>query len=356
MYLKEELERRGVPALLKFEDGREVTADNWEERRLELVDILSREEYGYMPYEKFKVSAAEAAKPTRDCAGKAITERLTLTVSGSKGDFSFPLLICTPAKKPGGKCPLVLLINFRPDFPDKYLPAEEIIDRGVSVAMIYYNDIALDKNEWESGIAGMYPRPEYSWSKITMWAWAASRCMDYFETRSDIDFERIGVAGHSRLGKTALWCGANDTRFKYVFANNSGCSGDAITRCKRGETVEIIYRSFPFWFVPKYNEYAGREQDMPFDQHFVIAASAPRVVVCGAAEEDIWADPESQYLSCCAASQAWELLGEKGLIGVDRYPEPGDIFTKGKLGFFMRPNAHYFSRYDWNRYLDRLLV
>ena len=35
------------PALLRFADGRAVTADNADERRAEIVDILSRCAYGY---------------------------------------------------------------------------------------------------------------------------------------------------------------------------------------------------------------------------------------------------------------------------------------------------------------------
>jgi glutamate racemase len=47
-----------------------------------------------------------------------------------------------------------------------------------------------------------------------MWAYAASRVLDYLiAERADLDCEHVSVIGHSRLGKTALWCAAQDERF-----------------------------------------------------------------------------------------------------------------------------------------------
>ena len=61
---------------------------------------------------------------------------------------------------------------------------------------------------------------------------------------------------------------------------------------------------------------------MPYDQHFLVAASAPRHVYVASAEDDYWYDPMTEYLSACAAGQVYEKLGLKGLIHPDRYPRP----------------------------------
>ena len=78
------------------------------------------------------------------------------------------------------------------------------------------------------------------------------------------------------------------------------------------------------------------------------------MLLVGSAEEDIWADPDAEYLSCRAASEAWERLGLPGLIAPDRLPKAGDAFRQGSIGYHLRSGAHYFSREDWNRYMDFL--
>ena len=101
---------------------------------------------------------------------------------------------------------------------------------------------------------------EEEWGKIGMWAYAASRILDYLYTLDCVDKTRVGVIGHSRLGKTALWAGANDTRFKLVISNNSGCCGAALARRDFGETVEIITHYFPHWFISSFTQYANNEK------------------------------------------------------------------------------------------------
>lgn len=346
------LEQRRLPDLLTFADGSAVTAETWEARRAELVNILSREEYGFMPpAAPVSVTVKTDNASGGIYAGKQRWREVALTVETPGGPFTFPLNLFTG--KTGHPQPLILYINFRPDLPDKYLPIEEITDRGYALATFCYNNVTRDENDgFSTGIAPLYDRSVYTWGKIGMWAWAASRCLDWLLTLPEIDPSQVAVAGHSRLGKTALWCGANDPRVTYVIANNSGCSGDAITRDKQGERVAQITKNFPYWFCENYTKYIEKEHEMPFDQHFLLAAVCPRFVLHGAAQEDIWADPESQFLSGIAASEAWKLLGMDGLIAPDRLPVPGDTFHQGQIGHHLRSGAHFHSRYDWNRYMD----
>jgi hypothetical protein len=91
---------------------------------------------------------------------------------------------------------------------------------------------------------------------------------------------------------------------------------------------------------------------MPFDQHYLLASIAPRYVCVGSAVEDTWSDPTSEMLCCVAASPAYEAHGVKGFISKDRFPEIGDKFFEGSIGYHMRSGAHYFSREDWLRLIE----
>ncbi|MBQ8357655.1 MAG: acetylxylan esterase [Clostridia bacterium] len=348
--IEELLQKRKLPELLRFANGESVTRENWETRRKELVDILCREVYGYAPPAPAHVVVTETKRKDKDYAGKGTVRNLTLSFPTDKGEFSFPVVEVVPTD--AGNCPVFVHVNFRPDVPDRYLPIEEILDAGCGVIRIYYNDIAFDGEDgFTGGLAAMYDRKKYTWGKIRMWAFAASRVMDYLQTVDYADKNRIAVVGHSRLGKTALVTAATDPRFAMACANDSGCTGDALSRDKVGESVKAINGKFPYWFCDTYRQYGDREHEMPFDQHFLVAAIAPRRVALGSAVEDTWADPDSQYLSACAASAAWELLGEKGFVHPDRLPVPGDCFDAGSVAFHLREGTHFFSRTDWHRYL-----
>lgn len=324
--------------------------------RAEMLDILAREEYGPIPPNPTSFDAKPLAlAKAEQCAGHVVYSEYQLTAHMDGFDASFPVRFLFPKEVPAKGAPAFVLINFRPNVPDWYLPAEEIVDNGFAVISIYYNDITTDQeDDYSSGIAPNMVRTYGQTSKISLWAWACSRTLDFALTREEIDPKRIAVIGHSRLGKTALWAGANDERFSCTISNDSGCSGAAISRGKIGESIKTITNVFPYWSVETYKTYGNREYEAPFDQHFLLASIAPRKLCVGSASEDAWADPNSEYLCCCAASEAWEREGKIGFIHPDRLPEPGDAFQNGSISYHQTRGAHYLGRADWFRYMDFL--
>ena len=329
--------------------------------RTELLNLLLSEEYGFLPEPPMGVTADVESEDRSFCAGKAVLKKLKLNCNTGNGTFSFPVSLMYPAgartqEKEGKPVPCFLYISFTDRIPDLSFPAEEILDNGFAVLHFCYQDVTSDDGDFTNGLAGMiYPdekRGKTQCGKIGLWAWAAGRVMDYACTVPEIDHDRIGVVGHSRLGKTALLAGALDERFFCAFSNDSGCSGAALARGTKGETVGKIYQNFPYWFCVKYGTYAEQEDTMPFDQHFLLAAIAPRRVYVASASQDCWADPENEYLSCIAAGEYYRNMGLKGFIRPDRDPVPGDCFGEGEIGYHLRAGTHYLSREDWGHFME----
>ncbi len=329
--------------------------------------LLQEYEYGFLPDkpEEFKFEILETNK--RSCGGRAVETHVRLYGKLKGEDFSFPIKVTVPAKK-GEKRPLFVHINFRPDVPDIYQPTEEIFDNGFAIASFCYKEVTSDDNDFSNGLAKtIYPDGEKKGGsgtgKIMMWAWAAMRTLDYMKInhKDDVDFDNVAVCGHSRLGKTALVTGAFDDRFKFVFSNDSGCGGAALERNhqhkipgKQGfmaETTEIITGAFPFWFCENYKNYAGKPEEMPFDQHFFAGCIYPRHMYIASAENDHWADQINEYLCAYVSGKYYEKMGKTGFICPDRLPEIGESFHDGTIGYHIRVGSHYFSRLDWLEYM-----
>ena len=343
------------PDLLKFNDGTIVSDINdWNKRRSEIKEILMHEEYGYTPPLPNSVSG-EVVNRDESCAcGHAVLENINITFDTPKGDFTFPIHFFAPTDNK--KHPLIVLINFRADAYDKYFPAEEIIDNGFALAMIHYNDISTDNNDITDKLGGCFTRPDdgTGYGKIMLWAYGISRATDYLVTRPEVDTDNIAVCGHSRLGKTAMVCGGFDERFKFVYSNDSGCGGAALEQTKHegGETIEVMNKAFPAWFCENRRKYAGHEDEMPFDQHFLAALTCPRYLAIGSASLDNWADQYSEQLCAVAASPAWKICGKAGYIGKEEPADIGDIFSDGDVSYHLRDGIHFFGRADWNVWMN----
>lgn len=340
------------PDLLRFSDGRPVTADDAGRRVAQIRDILAAEEYGFSPPPPPKVSLTTLNREKKCCAGHAVLESERLTFETERGPFSFGFRAFLPTD--GKKHPVFLLLNFRPDAYDMYCPSEEIIDNGFALLSVCYADIAADSDDCTSGIACMYDKDKYSWGKIAMWAYGASRIVDALPSFEGIDCGNIAVIGHSRLGKTALWCAAQDKRIRFACSNGSGCAGAAYERLKHkgAEDTEAIVRKFPYWFCEKYASYAGSPQAMPFDQHFLLGCMADRYVSVASAAADLWADPYSEQLSCLAASGLCHLCGKSGFTGPETPAKAGDRFAGGSIAYSLRDGIHFLSRADWLFHMD----
>jgi len=336
------------------------TAENWEEYRSVLISLLEEYSYGKTPHEPVSVKGKVYFSDDNSYAGKVLNEKIEISIDTKNGVFSFPVEFFIPKKKK--KVPMFLHLAFRP-VPDRYIPVEEITDAGYAIAALVYTDVVNDNHfgDFSGGLATYFgtsgKRKNNEWGKIGMWAYAASRVLDYIiSERHDVDSSKVAVIGHSRLGKTALWCGAQDKRFAAVISNNSGYGGAASSKKGSGERVTDFMRAGSWdWFCENFKNFSGEMEDKkPYDQSFLLALIAPRYLCVGSAVLDKGADPMAEFLTTLHASKAWELLGEKGLVCPDRVPVPGDHFKDGNIGYHLRENRHFLSREDWRAYIEFL--
>ena len=334
-------------------------------QRPETLELFKKHVYGRAPIGNPKdLNFKVIEEDPKAMDGAATLKIVEISYSGPGGKSAFKLITFIPnkAKKPA---PGYLLIcnrdreNIDPtrNQKDDFWPAETIVSRGFVAATFHNSELSTDKNlNFDNGVHKVFDqhtseRPGDAWGTIAGWAWGASRALDYFESTSDIDALKIGVIGHSRGGKCALWAGATDQRFALTISNNSGCTGAAIARRKHGERVARINKSFPHWFCGNYNAFNEKEEDLPIDQHQLIALIAPRAVYVASATKDDWADPKGEFLAAAHAEPVYNLFGLKGLATMEM-PAPEKPILSGHVGYHIRSGKHDLTDYDWDQYLN----
>jgi hypothetical protein len=365
-------------------------ASQWPAQRAHLLKIIAEQEYGVQPSEKADVTW-DVVEQGLMLGGKTKRTQLIVHLKTAAASMDIDLAIFAP-NQPGKVKGCFLGLNFQGNhsvdadpamrLPKSWMandaktgvtnnqaneknrggqnrrwPIQEINERGYAIATAYYGDIDPDFNDgFKNGVHALFPshvasseHPE-RWGTISAWAWGMSRLMDVLTEQPYIAPDRVAAIGHSRLGKTALWAGATDTRFSLVISNNSGCGGAAIERRNFGETVARINTSFPHWFCPNFKRYNQNEAAMPFDQHTLIACMAPRPVYIASATQDLWADPKGEYLAGWYAGPVYRLLGFNGLPS--ETPPEADRSVGDRIGYHNRTGAHDILSYDWQQYMN----
>ena len=359
--LDELLRERALLPILTMNDGTPVTRETWPERRREMLDALCRDSYGFTPPRPTRVWGEVLSETGPRCyAGKVHQQKIQISLETDRGVFSFPILLSVPrhTERP----PVFLNLAFRFQITSGCIPTEEITDHGYALATLCYLDVVNDREyadhaDFSDGLGAYFGvsnhRAPTEWGKIGMWAYGASAVLDYLFTRDDVDAAHTAVIGHSRLGKTALWAAAQDERFWCAVSNDSGYGGAATSKHGEGERVTdfLNYGSWA-WFCENFKKYTGPlEDEKPYDQAYLLALLAPRLLCVGSAENDHGADPKSEFLTSLWASSAWELFGERGLVTPDRLPVPGDFLRSGSVCYHLRPGEHFLSREDWLNYI-----
>ena len=370
-------------------------AKTWRaKRRPELLELFAREVYGRTPAGRPKDMHATVTSVDRGAlGGRATRKEITVWFTAGNDGPKMHLLVYQPNGR-GAPWPVFLGLNyfgnhcvnadpgitFSPAWmrtsPEQHVVnnrateagrgghasrwnVETVVARGYATATVYYGDLCPDRDDgMEESVGALFHsgsvnrRPPDGWGSIGIWAWGLSRALDWIETDRELDAQRVAVHGHSRLGKTALWAGAQDERFALVISNNSGAGGAALAKRIYGETIAISNsRHSTPWYALNYRKYDDNEAALPIDQHELLALIAPRPLYVASASEDRGADPKGEFLSLKYAEPVYRLYGERGL-GVSELPAPDQPLRGDRIGYHLRTGPHDIKPYDWEQYLE----
>lgn len=381
-----------LPDPLLLASGEKVRdAKTWtSKRRPEILELYRTEMFGRSPAKPARLNYEVASVDKQALGGKAVRKQIAIYFTSKTDGPRMDVLLYLPADArkpvpvfvavgfsgnqtvaadPGVKLGNEWVMNRETKTYAKQQATEEsrgrsaqqwqvdqILAHGYGLATVYCGDIEPDfTGGLPYGIrplfykAGQTGPAADDWGAIGAWAWGLSRIMDYLEKDRDVDARRIAVFGHSRMGKTAIWAGAQDTRFSLVISNESGEGGAAIARRDYGERTKDLNRSFPYWFCGNFKKWDDREDAMPFDSHMLLALMAPRPLYVASAEGDQWSDPKGEFLGAVNASPVYELFGKHG-IAADPMPglrQPAGVTVR----YHIRDGKHDVTAYDWEQYL-----
>ena len=363
-----------LPKLLVTPDGKKITSINdWEKiRKPQILSLYSNLVYGRVPEpeEPLKISYKLVDEDKNFMKGKAKRKDIDIIISNSRGSKTMRFLVFSP-NGVDGPAPAFLKHSFNNtksnDFDASTFrkgklkngwPLGEFFDRGYGFCAVYHEDL-IGRNEvsFNNSIHKLFFPKGQSFPKASEWgvisacAWGAMRAMDYLETDDDIDHKKVAIMGHSKMGKTTLWTAAQDERFALAISAQSGCAGAALWRRKSGETLKKMVTRFPYWLCRNAWKFVDQEDDLPIDQHMLLACIAPRPVYVHSGIKDTWADGRGEYLSAFHASEVYKLYGKKALDSQDS-PPIGKAVIESHVGYHIREGGHSIESFDWKRFLD----
>jgi len=374
IYDESKVPNYNLPELLITAEGDTVKdANDWMNvRRPQILSLFANIVYGRIPSPQIPIITEVNEKyiDKNFMAGKGIRKEILIQFSNENGKAEMLVLVFVPnkANKP---IPAFMMLSFdntktrmfdvHPNFPNRLRngwPVSDILDGGYAFIAVYQQDL-IEHNEvdFNRGIQPLFFKDGQSFPKAHEWGvlatvgWSAMRVLDYLETDEDVDHTKVALMGHSKLGKAALWAVAQDQRFALAISAQSGCAGAALWRRRSGETLAKMVTRFPYWLCRNAWKFINMEDDLPVDQHGLLALIAPRPVYVASGIDDKWADPRGEYLSAYHASPVYRLLGKTGLTSPDS-PPLGKAIIESDVGYHIRAGGHSVEDYDWQRFLE----
>ncbi|NLO02942.1 MAG: hypothetical protein GX126_11615, partial [Bacteroidales bacterium] len=194
-----------LPDPLVLDQGGEnipvVTMEQWTRKRAEMKRLAQHWITGTIPPtpENLKAEVIDEKKTG------PLTERTILLTfgPGNKAQLHVNLLI------PPGEGPFPVFIC--PWKKDRYDWVQAAVRRGYVACRFTATDPKYGYPDDSEAYEELW-WPDYDFSALMRWGWAASRAIDYLYTLDNVNKQQIALTGLSRNGKMALWTAAYDER------------------------------------------------------------------------------------------------------------------------------------------------
>jgi len=378
IYKEEDVPEYTLPDVLTSFDGEKIiTSEQWEKtRRAEIIEFFEQNIYGEVPapaspiQKSFEIISEDATVLEGLCTRRDVL----ITFKNSMGKVIMPLVLFVPnnVSKP---VPSILLVNgsdikskrFQLNNPQRFgftrngVPLKQVMLRGIGLASIDYQAFGQDNRNKEGKVSGGVAElffekgqdftRENEWGMIAIWAYAVRAGMDYLETDNAINPKQVAPLGSSIGGKVALWAAVTDQRFGMTLLATAGHGGDAIWRREFGETLNNMCTWLPTWVCHNAKKYAKNVNDMPVDQHSLMATLAPRPFYVSNAQHDLWADQKGQWIGTYNAAPSYKLYGKKVAFTSSEQPRVDNPIIKSGIGYHVRSGFHGLDLYDWEQYM-----
>lgn len=360
-----------LPDALIMVDGSQVTsADQWPNRRAELIELFEREVYGRIPENVPQVHWEIKETKEGKTAGVAT---ITRTLEGRVDNRAYPEIDVTikaeftvPVETSEPRPIMIEFGGFGGRFfgprPGTIPWMDQAIARGWACGWINPGSIQPDNNNFRTGIIGLtnkgQPRKPDDWGALRAWAWGVSQLIDYFSAHPElnIDSTKVGIEGVSRFGKAALVTQAFDERVAVAFVASSGEGGAKLHRHIYGEAVENLTGGLYYWMAGNFMKYGAAEAefgektaaDLPVDSNELIALCAPRpcFITYGTVErgDPPWVDARGSFMAGLLATPVYKLLGKQGFGTAGDYRTepmpPVDQLVGGELAWRQHDGGH----------------
>ncbi len=376
-----------LPPVLTLKNGKKVTnAEQWKQRRAEIVEDFDREVLGRVPKNAPRVRWRVTKTEQWTIGGRPVVGQALVGHADNSAypaiavDMQMTLVVPAEAKKP---VPVMIMFGNQLMPSDAVAlgrgrgappagagqgtgdppPTEQLIADGWGYASLNPTSVQADNGAGlTAGIVGLANKGERrkpdDWGALRAWAWGASRALDHLETDTRVDARRVGIEGVSRYGKAALITMAYDTRFAVVLVGSSGEGGAKLHRRNWGEAVENLTGSGEYhWMAGNFLKYGASDAtfgsrnagDLPVDAHELIALCAPRptFISYGVPEKGDakWLDHQGSFMAAIAAQPVFTLLGAKGLgrsndYKTEKMPAVNVSLLDGQLAWRQHDGGH----------------